>query len=93
MTSGYVLRHSVYAMSSHNVQREGLMRAVGVVLRVPSLFIADAWSRTDPETVHAKWIMVFTKDNKLVEESHLRQMVILTQMLYYSSELLKTHIN
>lgn len=80
-------------MSVNSNPREGLFRAVGVVLRVPSLFIADAWSRTDPETVHAKWIMVFTKDNKLVEESHLRQMVILTQMLYYSSESQMTHIS
>ena len=32
------------------------MQAVSVILRVPSLFIAEAWYRTDPQTVHNHYV-------------------------------------
>jgi len=34
------------------ISRETVIRAVNVILRVPALFIAEAWFRTDPTTVH-----------------------------------------
>ena len=36
--------------------KDTVVRVVSVILRVPSLFIAEAWYRTDPRTVHTNYV-------------------------------------
>ena len=36
---------------SFKIPREKIERVVGVILRVPALFIAEAWYRTDPSSM------------------------------------------
>lgn len=58
-----------------------LRRGLVVALRLPSLFIADAWAKTDPEALHA-----FTRDSRLVDGSGGgHHVVVLVEMLYYAS--------
>lgn len=57
-----------------------LRRGLVVALRLPSLFIADAWAKTDPEALHA-----FTRDSRLVDGSGGgHHVVVLVEMLYYA---------
>ena len=60
------------------VTREMVVRAVSVILRVPSLFIAEACYRTNPQTVHD----MYAGRGRAIDPTH--QLII--QMMYYSGE-------
>ena len=51
------------------ISREHVAAAVGVILRVPALFILEAWYKTDPD--------------KLVQDT-TKDMEILSIAIYYS---------
>lgn len=63
---------------SYKPSRETLIRGISVILRVPSLFIAEAWYRTDPKLVHSNYVGKDTPHEKTGE------VFILTA--YYSSK-------
>ncbi len=62
-----------------DISKETLKRAVGVILRVPSLFIAEAWCRTNPMAMQQQYL---GKD-----AAADRSQEILFRVVYYSGEL------
>lgn len=60
---------------------ESILRGVSVILRVPALFIAEAWYRTDPKTaIH------YGTSMGAVDHDGRHQVFIKT--IYYSSKIL-----
>ena len=66
------------------ITRDVLLRGVSIVLRVPALFIVDTWYKTDPLAVHEQWSQLYWKGQNALG-GHAYQLVVLVQMLYYSS--------
>lgn len=64
------------------LSRENVMRVVSVILRVPALFIAEAWCRTDPMQVHQQY---HVKSSQFVMEN------IPPDHRHFEKELEKTH--
>ena len=62
-----------------NISKETLTRGVNVILRVPSLFIAEAWYRTSLQSMQA---LVYPGRARQLDSSH--QLMLKT--LYYSSK-------
>ncbi len=61
------------------ISRETLRRGVGVILRVPSLFIVEAWYRTNPAAMQHHYL---GKDATID-----RNQEIMIEVVYYSGRL------
>ena len=60
------------------ISKEAWRRAVSVILRVPSLFIAEAWYRTSPTAMQQQYLGKGVSPDRSQE--------ILIQVVYYSGE-------
>ena len=70
--------HCAFERMPFKVSKEALRRVVSVILRVPSLFIAEAWYRTSPTAMQQQYL---GKDATVD-----RSQEILIQVIYYSGE-------
>ena len=76
---------------SLKLNRDNILRGVNVILRIPALFIAEAWYRTDPMQIHQQFhpkSTQFVKENIPVDHGQFvkdieRTHEILIHTMYY----------
>ena len=65
------------------MNKETLVRCVNVILRVPALFIAEAWYRTDPNLVHSQ-LYVQSKGSPALVNIEKKHHALLIETIYYA---------
>ena len=65
--------------------KDNIIRCVSVILRVPALFIAEAWYRTDPKVVHFH-LYTQSKGPPALANIEKRHHEVLIETVYYSGK-------
>ena len=66
-----------------DMSENSVARCVSVILRVPALFIAEAWYRTDPKVVHFQ-LYTQSKGPPALVNIEKRHHEVLIETVYYS---------